>query len=75
MPRPPVDSRLQNIEKSQQKIESMLEKIVNSTNTSVTNEEDSTPQEKAIECQCEKVTVESKPDQENNEGESQEDDK
>ena len=75
MARPPVDSRLQNIEKSQQKIEGMLKKIVDSkTNTDASNDEDSTPQVKAIHCQCEKITVESEHDQENSEGESQEDD-
>ena len=64
------------IEKSQQKIEGMLEKIVDSkTNTDAPNDEDSTPKVKAIDCQCEKITVESEHDQENSEGESQEDDK
>jgi len=72
MPRPPVDSRLQKIEKSQRKIEGMLEKIVDSkTNTDASNDEESTSQIKAIHCQCEKITVESEHDQENSEGESQ----
>lgn len=75
MARPPVDARLQKIEKSQQKIESMLEKIVDSkTNTDAPNDEDSTPQVETIGCQCEKITIESEHDQENSEGESQEDD-
>lgn len=76
MPRPPVDSRLKNIEKSQQKIERMLEKIVDTkTNTDESNDEDSSHQLNGIQCQCEKVTIEST-DQKDEEGsgESQEDD-
>jgi len=53
MVRPPVDSRLQKIQKSQQRIESMLEKIFDSkTNTDAPDDEDSIPKVKAIECQC-----------------------
>lgn len=75
MARPPVDSRLKNIEKSQQKIEGMLKKIVDSnTNTDASNDQDTTHQLSGIQCQCEKVTVEST-DQEDEEGsgESQDD--
>jgi len=75
MARPPVDARLKNIEKSQQKIEGMLKKIVDSNiNTDVPNDQDTTHQLNGIQCQCEKVAVEST-DQEDEEGpgESQDD--
>ena len=75
MARPPVDSRLKNIEKSQQKIEGMLKKIVDSnTNTDASNDQDTTHQLNGIQCQCEKVTVESTDQEdEGGSGESQDD--
>jgi len=72
MPRPPVDARLKNIEKSQKKILGILEKIADSkTNTDAPDDEESTPKVKAIECQCEKITVGSTDQENKDSGESQ----
>ena len=74
--RPPVDSRLKDIQKTQHQIVGMLEKIVDSkTNTDAPNDEDPSSELNKIDCQCKKVTIEST-DQEDEEGsgESQEDD-
>jgi len=71
MARPPVDTRLQKIEKSQQKIEGMLEKFLEKELNSKNPTNDVAPDDeiKSIECQCEKVTVEPEPTQEEKEEE------
>ena len=60
MARPPVDSRLQNIEKSQQKIEGMLEKVLGQDiiSTSSTDEDDNPTVEK-LDCKCKNIEIES----------------
>ena len=72
MARPPVDTRLQNIEKSQQKIEGMLEKFFEKEFNSKNPTNDVAPDEeiKSIECECEKVTVEPEPTQQEKEEKS-----
>jgi len=60
MPRPPVDTRLQNIEKSQQKIEEMLEKALEQEiNSNDSTKEDVASVEK-IDCKCKNITEEHK---------------
>ncbi len=59
MPRPPVDSRLQNIEKSQQKIEGMIQEFIEKQLNSKNPTNDVTPDDeiKSINCDCEKVAA------------------
>lgn len=71
MARPPVDSRLQNIEKMQKNMEQKIDKMLNGIENPTSNNEknEDTLQ---MDCECEDVTVEpeSSNKKQNNNGES-----
>ena len=63
MARPPVDTRLQNIERSQNKIEKMLEKALEQEiNPNDSTKKDVISAEK-VDCECNNITAEQESEQ------------
>jgi len=74
MARPPVDSRLQNIEKSQQKIEGMLEKVLGQDISSTSSaDEDDNPTAEKLDCKCKNIGIEPESEKQENTGENSKD--